>query len=576
MKKSLLILAIALVGSLVASAQITDTIVSLTPSNRNVVLEEFTGINCQFCPCGHKNANAVKAAHPDRVCLINVHTGVYAAAYQTSFGAAIAGQTGLTGYPSGTINRHVFSGSNTAISYGDFNTRANQILAMSSPVNIAAEGILDWATRTVSIRVQLYYTGTQTVTSNALNVAITQDNVIGPQIINSGCSYPQMMVGDQYRHMHMLRHLITGQWGETIDNIAPGTLVEKTYEYQIPFKLGTPSQAIDAYLEDLNFIAFVCEGHQEVLTGIEIPVEIINRPAYEARITEVVENTILDCSNQCAAKLNVTNSGLSEDITSIVFTYTIGGVEQTAQWSGTLAPGESTVIDVPTFEVALNTNNVLDVQVTNVNGEDVEAGVKTLNITKNVVSGGGYMYFKFVQDRYGDESTFKFFGPDGNVVLSGGPFSQLSSNTTKVHEFDFKPTVAGCYRLEVYDGYGDGINAGYGNGYFELWNSQSDVLFKNNGKFGEKAVYFIEVSAPYAVQDVDMIDVTVYPNPAFDKVTVAGTENVTRIEIFNMQGQLVKTEAGSTQIGVKDLANGIYMMKVTSDKGTTIHKIVKK
>ena len=576
MKKSLLILAIALVGSLVASAQITDTIVSLTPSNRNVVLEEYTGINCQYCPCGHKNANNVKAAHPDRVCLINIHTGGYAAAYQTSFGSALMNQTGLTGFPSGTINRHVFSGSNTAISYGDFNTRANQILAMSSPVNIAAEGTLDWATRTVTIRVQLYYTGTQTVSSNSLNIAITQDNVIGPQIINSGCSYPQMMVGDQYRHMHMLRHLMCGQWGETIDNITQGTLIEKTYEYQIPYKFGITSQAINAYLEDLRFVAFVSEGHQEILTGVDVPVEIINRPAVEARITEVVENAVLDCSNQCAAKIHVTNSGLSEDLSSIGFTYTVAGVEQTAQWSGTLAPGESTVIDIPTFDIVLNENNVLSVLVTSVNGEAVESGEQTLDITKNVVSGGGYMYFKFVQDRYGDESRFKFFGPDGNVVLSGGPFSQLNSNTTKVHEFDFKPTVAGCYRLEVYDGYGDGINAGYGAGYFELWNSQSDVLIKNNGKFGEKAVYFIEVSAPYAVQDVDMIDVTVYPNPAYDNVTVAGTENVTRIEIFNMQGQLVKTEAGSTQIGVKDLANGIYMMKVTSDKGTTIHKIVKK
>tara|TARA_R100000353_G_scaffold89061_1_gene65941 strand:- start:21688 stop:21831 length:144 start_codon:yes stop_codon:yes gene_type:complete len=29
---------------------------------------------------------------------------------RTNWGAAIAAQTGLSGYPSGTVNRHVFSG----------------------------------------------------------------------------------------------------------------------------------------------------------------------------------------------------------------------------------------------------------------------------------------------------------------------------------------------------------------------------------------------------------------------------------------------------------------------------------
>ena len=179
MKKTLLVLIAAMLTTMFASAQVTDTIVSLTPSNRNVVLEEYTGINCQFCPDGHKRANQIKAAHPDRVSLINIHEGGYAAnTYTTQFGTALANQTGLEGYPSGTVNRHVFSGSNTALSRGDWTSASNTILGMSSPVNIAAEGTIDWSTRTLNLRVQLYYTAAQTVSSNALNIAITQDNVL--------------------------------------------------------------------------------------------------------------------------------------------------------------------------------------------------------------------------------------------------------------------------------------------------------------------------------------------------------------------------------------------------------------
>ena len=43
---SILLSTICLVG-------IGQTFVSTTPENKNVVLEEFTGIYCGFCPDGH-------------------------------------------------------------------------------------------------------------------------------------------------------------------------------------------------------------------------------------------------------------------------------------------------------------------------------------------------------------------------------------------------------------------------------------------------------------------------------------------------------------------------------------------
>ncbi|MDZ4204018.1 MAG: hypothetical protein U1C46_04265, partial [Bacteroidales bacterium] len=120
MKKVTLTL-IALLGF---TAMMAQTIVPTTPMNRNVVLEEYTGINCVNCPDGHRIANLIKAANPTRVNLINIHVGSFATPltgqpdYRTQWGNALAGQTGLTGYPSGTINRQIFSGSVTALNRG--------------------------------------------------------------------------------------------------------------------------------------------------------------------------------------------------------------------------------------------------------------------------------------------------------------------------------------------------------------------------------------------------------------------------------------------------------------------------
>jgi len=570
MKKTLLLLVAAMLTTMFASAQVTDTIVSTTPSNKNVVLEEYTGVNCTWCPDGHKRANQLKASHPGRVCLINIHQGSFAAnTYTTQFGNALANQTGLDGYPAGTVNRHVFSGSVTALGRGDWASAANTILNQSSPVNIGAEATIDWSTRTLNVRVQLYYTAAQTVTSNALNVAIMQDNVLGPQVGKE--KNPDQVVGDQYMHMHMLRHLITGQWGETIDNLAVGNLVEKNYEYVIPEQLGSPN-AIDALLEDLTVVAFVCEGHQEVLTGIEVPIQHNNVPAIGGRILRVIDNGDLSCANTASTSFDFRNLG-SSAITGLNYSYTVNGTAFTGSWTGNIAPKASAIITMPAITVNLNQNNTVQVEVTSIDGTNVTTSPKSLTFKKRVYTGGGNMVFNLKTDNYGSETTFKIFGPDGAVVLSGGPFS----NTSTVHTFAFNPPAVGCYRLEVYDQYGDGINAGYGNGYFELLNGDGTRIFRDNGNFGSQATYLIDVSVPAGIEEVTMENTTVYPNPATDVLTINSGSQVQRVEIFNIQGQLVKAEAGDVHtISVKDLANGLYTLKLTTENGTSMHKIIKK
>ena len=445
--------------------------------------------------------------------------------------------------------------------------RANQILNMSSPVNIAAEGTLDMSTRTVNIRVQLYYTGSQTVTSNALNVAVLQDNVLGSQ---TGMSMnPDQIDGVLYRHMHMLRHLITGQWGETIDSIAPGTLVEKNYEYVIPAQLGSPN-AIEAVLADLHFVAFVCEGHQEVLTSIEVPVQLINVPAISGRLFNVYEVPSVTCSNQTSAYFRFMNYGL-EPHTSLTYNYGIGGNMQTATWTGNVGSMESDTVHIPDFNINFNVNNTLSVKITQINGVDVDLPARTLSVKKNVYEGAGTMTFVLKTDNYGSETTFKIFGPEGNVVLSGGPFT----NASVEHTYTFAPTTIGCYRLEVYDSYGDGIT--YGTpGYFKLMAEDGTQIFRNNGNFGSQATYMIDVTSTVDIEEYTS-ETAIYPNPATDMINISTDNQIQRVEIFNMQGQLVKVQTGEvTSISVKDLANGLYTLKLTTDNGTSMHKIIKK
>src|SRR5699024_3339871 len=159
-----------LVAAFFAFTAFGQTIVSTSPENRNVVLEEFTGIYCVFCPDGHVIAQSIQDANPDRVSLINIHTGSFASPsgndpdFRTGFGDPIAGQSGVTGYPAGTVNRHVFPGrgqsaGSTAMVRGSWTVSANDILGMPSYANIAVEAELKAQTNMIDIHVEAYYTG---------------------------------------------------------------------------------------------------------------------------------------------------------------------------------------------------------------------------------------------------------------------------------------------------------------------------------------------------------------------------------------------------------------------------------
>ena len=563
MKKFLSLVIVAVLASFTLSAQ-GDQFVSTTPSNKKVLLEEYTGINCSYCPDGHRIANEIMAAHPDEVFVINVHAGSYAAnTYTTQFGSALANQTGLTGYPSGTVNRHVFSGSNTALNRSSWSGAANTILSQSSPVNIAAQGTLDWTTRELNLTVQLYYTADEANATNMLNVAIIQDNVLGSQL---GSSYnPNQQVGTQYNHMHMLRHLITGQWGEEITTTTQGSFVEKTYTYTIPASLGSPN-AILAKIEDLHFIAFVAQGHQEVLTACEAQITNINVPALYPRLDALKEVQLLDCSTDAKVKATVTNIG-TDTITALTFSYTVAsGDPQVFDWTGSIPSGQQAEIELPTLTVNTNVNQNVKVKLLSANGTSYVTDDMSINIKKVKVWGAGQMTLKIKTDSYASETSYKIYGPNGNVVQQSSSFTNSS-----VNEFPFEPTDLGCYRIQVKDSYGDGIS----NGYIRLYDADGNMLFNISGSsFTTEANGMVQVTV-VGVQDYDKDEISVYPNPATDVLHIDG-DNVQGVSVYNLQGQCVMTETGNVrELSVASLARGMYILKVTTDSGVRSCKISK-
>lgn len=564
MRKILSFVAVMLVCGL-SSAQ---TFVSTEVANKNAIIEEYTGVNCGYCPDGHKIANQIVAANPGRVWAINIHQGSFAAnTYTTQWGNALAAQTNLSGYPSGTVNRHVFSGSATALNRGQWASATNTILGQPSPVNVAARGTLDFATRVLSLEVEVYYTSNSAVPTNMLNVAVLQDNILGPQA--GAAANPAQVEGSQYRHMHMLRDLITGQWGDTIPTTTQGTFFSRTYTYTVPQSLSNEEMV----LEDLNVIVFVAEGRQEILTGCHADVQFIGA---QPKIMSLEVESSFDCDINFEASFKLKNLGEAA-ITSAEFSYEVDNTTNTYTWTGNVAPMASVDIALPALtNLAANTDYDIDVTLTKVNGEDIDGNTLSTTFSKEVYDVTGPFEFVLATDKYASETSYKFLRPNGSVFNQSSPFQDGS--TVVVHNYTLNPPM-GCYILEVYDAYGDGINGGYGAGYFLIRNAEGEQVFRNNGKFGAMARYFLNVTTDgdgsVGIDEVND-QVKIYPNPVTDNLNIAYNGEVRNVEIFDLVGRKIYQEEGNVhQVSTATLVSGVYVVRVVTENGTVMQKIVK-
>jgi len=560
---------------------------------RKVVLEEYTGIHCTYCPDGHKIANQYKALHPNDVFLINIHQGSFAVPsagepdFRTSFGDALANQTGLTGYPSGTINRRVFPpNTSTALSRSVWAAKGDEVLAMPTYANMAiTSASVDAQSRLLSVTVQVNYHANGPAI-NMMNVALLQNNIEGPQ--TGGSTNPaQMLPNGKYNHMHALRHLLTGQWGDTISNTSNGTVFTKTYTYTLPNSIVN----IDLELGNIEIVAFVAEGKQEIITGASSLVNITNIPYNKDISIESIEAEGEICSPKIKPILRVKNLG-SETVTSITFTHNINGASNgTFIWTGSIAPYASKSIQYDSIVgFTVLANNSLTIEVTQVNGATDQNSAnntknKTFVMTTNNTNGAPHV-FTFVQDRYGSESTWKIVADaTGNVVASGGPYTDLTANGTVTHTQNITFNAAGCYSVYVYDSYGDGINAGFGAGNYNLKNAANQVVITSNGQFGSMEKKIFNLTSLIGVEEINSIsNISINPNPAKDNVNIQfflpSSKNVT-ISVYNSLGAMVYSDnkgdlngSQSINLNISNLSKGIYYINIQTGDNNISNKLI--
>ena len=543
-----------------------QTIVSTTPQKKKVILEEFTGVNCQYCPSGHTIANTIKNANPNDVFLINIHVGNFATPgtgqpdFRTSFGTAIANLSALTGYPAATVNRTAFTGlsqngtTGTAMGRNNWTNAANQTRNQNSYVNVATTATIDVNTRLLTVFVEAYYTGASPVASNRLNVALLQNNTLGPQ--SSGG------LGDNYPHQHRLVHLLTGQWGEAYTTTAAGTLVTRTYTYTIP----AAYRSIPAELGNFEIVAFVAEGRQKIISGNGTVPTYTGLATNDAKIKEVME-IAEQCVTSLQPKVEIQNNGQS-NLTNLPITYVInGGTPQVFNWTGNLSSFDKTTVTLPSVAYSLQANNNLNVSIPADDNATNNSGAITFVKAPETTTSN--LTIRITLDQYGSETSWTLDNSAGETVASSPAYDD-SAASGEYPQSDINIDVPNdCYTFTILDSYGDGIDGSFGIGSYSILSNDVVISGVEGGEFGSSDVRSFSVANPLNTSEFSRNSISIFPNPSNGIVTI-NTENILNITISDITGKVVFSKNNVTNnetINLSNLQTGVYLAKMVTETG---------
>lgn len=591
MKKIFTLLTVFAISSSMVNAQLP---VSQTPGPKNALIEEFTGIHCQYCPDGHKIAKQITDANPNRAFAVNIHTGGYATPsagepdFRTPDGDAIRviPSMNVTGYPQGAVNRKLYGTSTSyAMSRSVWSAAVNAILAAPAYVNIAGQATLDVNTRALTVNIEAFYTAASPATTNKLTVMLLQNEINGPQT-GAATWNPTMLNPDgTYRHMHALRDVITvGATGEDISPTTQGTLIQKTINYTIPASYVN----IPANLGNMEVLAFVAEGVPNIINVCRVPIAFTGLSTTNNAAVTAVATIDPTCINPISPKFTLKNMG-GATMTSAVVSYSInGGTPQTYNWSGSLAPLTTAEVTLPPYTYILNPSNTLNINVTSVNGtsdDDPSDNTGTTNFSKTTSTSPTLnLTLNVVQDQYGSEITWKFFNAAGAQIAAGGPYTDLSAAGTSPHTHNITLPAWGCYRFVIYDSYGDGINAGYGAGSVTILDGNGGTVWYNNGQYAAQASRNFD-AAFVGIEETSLVNgISIFPNPVSSKSTVdfnLTENNEVTVKVVDQIGQAVMVESlGKLQAGnqsytldASSLSSGLYFVELHVGNGVVTRKI---
>jgi hypothetical protein len=554
--------------------------VSTNLQKRNALLEEFTGIHCGNCPDGHRIANNLVAAQPEKVYTIAIHSGYYAIPgtgepdYRIPEGEAIDDYYHINsqfGYPAGIVSRKAVTLNGTpqatVISRSNWVKSAKTVTGEDAPVNLWLNADYDGGTRLLNINVEAYYTAQVNQSENFLHVVITQTDITGPQ---GGGN-----VGDNYLHRHQLKALVTPLWGDTLFNPTQGQLITKNYTFTLPEAVNN----IPVLAENCEALVFITASKDDVLniTG--------KKPSY------------INCTNALNAILSAPKEGIAQrhafrffdidvknkshfTLNTAEFRIAVGSDLQTVTWNGAIGAyaTETVRLNLPTPFTPAD-NNAYEIKLLSLNGTTL-AGNSVTGALFKPLDATTKVTFEIQTDVYADENRYLLREENGDTVhiFGGYPAGQ---KTIYYDTLNLQPNKTYCF--EVVDAWSDGVA---GSSYkYKIRNDNGSLVaqvFDLSSYYGDRT--FFTTSSPLGIGNIANSDISNFKigTEKDNTISVIVQPQISNLNylltIYNIAGQKIheqRLNADKTRID-KRFPAGIYFVKIFDGKNQQVKKVVLK
>jgi len=333
--------------------------------------------------------------------------------------------------------------------------------------------------------------------------------------------------------------------------------------------------------DELSVVAFIQDmGTKEVFQAANGSTDpIVPLYSNDVEISNIYYATTKNCSGNMTPKIKIRNNS-NEEVTSMDIRYHINnGDTTTINWTGNLSFLDVDEVQLPQLTFPLQDTNDFVVEITSVNGGS--DGYTDNNLydfefyRADFLQEAAYLYIGL--DDHPEETTWKLFNYEGDVVQEGGPYSV--SGDIKLIELGF--TSSSCYRLEMYDA---GNNGFTGAGFYQVVYGTNSIAFGGTS-FEDKDVNEITYDIVGVDENTDvMSSLKVYPNPASDKITVSmmlSDSKTVSVEVYDLLGKKVMSRnlgvqpAGSVDVlfDVNKLRTGIYLIIANTGGQVNVSKV---
>jgi hypothetical protein len=314
-------------------------------TQRMVLYEGYSNASCPPCASQNPTTNALIAANPTKVVALKYQTnwpGVdpMNAQTQTWVGPRVSYYS-ITGVPATRVD-----GGGTSITQSIIDSR----YAVPSPFALTVTHTLNATADSAFVEVVVTAAQAYTGTSLVLHLAMVEKHI--PFASAPGTN-------GETNFYHVMRQMFPNATGTSLQSTWTNAETQ-TFNFAV---------AIPTYIYDLNQVAFVAfiqsNGDKSVLQAAN------NNPLIFNLYPRIVTHNIpVDptCDQTLNLQVTVKNMG-SVAFSSFAVEYgVVGETPQVHNWTGTLAPGQQTVVTLPTCTYTTTTSPIAFIEVKDPNG----------------------------------------------------------------------------------------------------------------------------------------------------------------------------------------------------------------